>query len=267
MQETSAAATASKLYVIGGYSSRGTSVSNVFVYYGARWVDGPTFPIAVNHPAAATLGGAVYVTGGFTGGAATNRAFVLVRAARTWKEIARMRVARAAAVLLPIGGYLYAIGGLAGSTQIAEVERYDPAANVWSVVTRMPRPRNHLAGYVDGNLACVVGGREPTTSNAVDCLNTKTKRWKPGIPIATPTSGPATGIVNGVLVVAGGESSGETSLVPVIQELRGISWTTQPMLTPRHGTGYAQFEGRLGMCGGATAPGYQASATCSSLAA
>jgi N-acetylneuraminic acid mutarotase len=265
VQETAAAATATNLYVIGGYDANGQSVASVFVFDGARWADGPTLPIAVNHPAAAVLNGDVYVAGGFTSGSATNRVFVLARGATAWTEVSSMHASRAAAALLAVGQYLYAIGGLAGSTQIAQVERYDPATNAWTDLTQLSHPRNHVAGYVDGQLACVAGGREPSTSNSVDCLDTTTTSWRPGIPLPTPTSGAAAGLVNGVLTVTGGESSGETALVPLVQELRGISWSSQPMTDPRHGTAYAQFQGRFWMCGGATAPGYHASTTCTSM--
>ena len=130
----------------------------------------------------------------------------------------------------------------------------------------MPHPRNHLAGYVDGKSVCVAAGREPATSNAIDCLDTATTVWTPGVALPTPTSGAAAGIIDGVLTVSGGESAGETALVPDVQELRGNSWTTQPMLEPRHGTASTQFQGRFWMCGGATAPGYHASTTCTSIA-
>ena len=38
------------------------------------------------------------------------------------------------------------------------------------------------------------------------------------------------------------------------------------MIDPRHGTGYANYRGRFWMCGGATAPGYHAATTCTSIA-
>jgi non-specific serine/threonine protein kinase len=267
VQETGAAVTSTGLYVIGGYDTSGRSVASTFVFEGTRWSAGAALPIAVNHPAAAAIGDDVYVAGGFTSGAATNRVFVLRKGAPAWKEVAPMHVARAAAALLAVGHDLYAIGGLAGDVQIAQVERYDPATDRWTVVIQMPHPRNHVAGYVDGSLACVAGGREPATSNAVDCLDTSTTTWKTGTALPTATSGAAAGTIDGVLAVAGGESSGETALVPVVQESRGGSWVTQPMLVPRHGTAYATFKGRFWMCGGATAPGYHASTTCTSLGA
>ncbi len=130
----------------------------------------------------------------------------------------------------------------------------------------MPEPRNHLGGYVDGTLACVAGTREPTTNGTVDCLDTTTRTWRAPMPMPTPTSGAAAAIFDGTTVVAGGEPSSETSLFPEIQILHGGSWSDQPMLVPRHGTGYAVFENRLWMCGGATAPVFHPTSACTSLA-
>jgi len=265
VQESAAAATDTKLYVVGGYNSAAQSVSSVFVYNGSQWANGPTFPIAVNHPAAAVFNGDVYVAGGFTSGSATKRVFKLANGATSWKEVAAMHTGRAAAALVPVGRYLYAIGGLAGSTQIAQVERYDPATDAWTDLIAMPHPRNHVAGYLDGDFVCVAGGREPTTSGAVDCLDTMTTTWRAGHSLQIPTSGAAAGIVEGALIVVGGESAGETALVPLLQEGHGGAWSTEPMLDPRHGVGYAPYQGRFWMCGGGTAPGYHASATCTSI--
>ena len=94
-----------------------------------------------------------------------------------------------------------------------------------------------------------------------------TATWAHRTTLPTATSGAAATVSNGVTVVAGGEPAGETSIVGVIQELRAGVWSTVPMLVPRHGTAFAVYQGRLWMCGGATAPGFQAVATCTSLAA
>jgi hypothetical protein len=83
----------------------------------------------------------------------------------------------------------------------------------------------------------------------------------------TGTSGAAAAVLNGLTVVAGGEPSNETSIFGDVQELRAGAWTTQPMVTPRHGTGFAIFQHRLWMCGGATAPGFHAVSTCTSMTA
>ena len=79
------------------------------------------------------------------------------------------------------------------------------------------------------------------------------------------TSGAAAATIDGVTLVAGGEPSTETRLVDVVQRNAAKTWTTEPMLVPRHGTAFAVYRGRLWMCGGATAPGFHAVPTCTSV--
>jgi hypothetical protein len=121
-----------------------------------------------------------------------------------------------------------------------------------------------VAGFVDGRDACVAGGRTPSTSAAIDCFDTTTHAWTRRATLPVATSGANAVIFNGITVVGGGEPSGETSIVGVLQERRGAVWSSEPMLVPRHGTAYAMFNGRLWACGGATAPGFHAVAACTS---
>ena len=265
VQEAAAATTGHHLYVIGGYDTARNSSAAVFVFNGSAWTRGPSLPIPVNHPGAAAIGTDVYLAGGFSANEATNRVFRLVGGSSHWSEVAPMRRARGALALLSSQGHLVAIGGRNGTTQVAVPERYDPASDTWTDLAPMPNQRNHLAGYIDQTSECVAGGRTPATSSAIDCFDTRTATLRAPQALPIPTSGAAAGVVNGVTVVAGGEPAGETRIVPVIQELRSGVWTTQPMLEPRHGTAYAIYRGRLWACGGATAPGFQAVAACTSI--
>ena len=91
-----------------------------------------------------------------------------------------MRVARAErSPSLALDGRLYAIGGRDHSVQIAVPEVYDPGARIrWTTTPRrMPAPRNHVAGYVDGALVCVAGGRTPRRAPAIDCFDPATSTW------------------------------------------------------------------------------------------
>jgi N-acetylneuraminic acid mutarotase len=265
IQESGAAATSSHLYVVAGYDTQQNSTAVTFVFNGAQWTSGPTLPIRLNHPGVAAIGDRVIVAGGFTTSGPSDRVFALTDGASQWQELAPLHRARGALSLLALNGQLYAIGGRAGAVEVAVPERYDPAANTWSDLPAMPDPRNHTAGYVDGAQVCVAGGRTPATSAAIDCFDTQRSRWGRVATLAQATSGAAAGTSNGTLLVAGGEPSTETNLVDVVQMHRGSTWTTQPMLVPRHGTGYAWFNGRLWLCGGATAPGFHATATCTSI--
>lgn len=265
VQETAAAATSDRLFVIAGYDSNGRNTANVFEFDGSSWSEGPSLPVALNHPAAAAINGAIFVAGGFAAPGATARAFELDDPHGLWREIAPMHHARAASVLMALGGQLYAIGGRVGSTQVAIAERYDPGSREWTDLAPLPHARNHLSGYVEDGRICVTGGREPATSARTDCLDPVNDIWSvaPSLPVAT--SGAAAGVAAGVLTVAGGESANETSLVPTVAERGDGVWSLVAMLAPRHGTAYALFHDRLWMCGGATAPGVRASSTCTSI--
>ena len=265
MQEAAAAVIDRDLYVIGGYDASSNSSAAVFVFDGQAWGNGPPLPIAVNHPGAAAIGNDVYVAGGFTPSGATNRVFVHTRGSVGWREIVPMQRARGALALLSIDGRLYAIGGRDGTTQIAVPEMYDPHTNTWSDLPSMPAPRNHVGGFVEAGRACVAGGRTPATSAAIDCFDLATQQWNSRATLPTATSGAAATVLDGALLVAGGEPSNETSVLPTVQRLRAGTWTTEPMLVPRHGTAFAVYQGRMWACGGATAPGFHAVATCTSI--
>jgi hypothetical protein len=267
IQEAAAASTNGRLYVMGGYDTGRNSRTDVFIFDGAAWQQGPSLPVAVNHPGAAAIDGDVYVAGGFTANGATGRVFVLGADAGAWREVAPMHRARGALALVSWGGVLYAVGGRDGSTQVAVPEAYDVRSNAWRDLPAMPAPRNHVAGYVNGARVCVAGGRTPATSAAIDCLDTATQTWQTQGHVPVATSGAAAAALGGIIVVAGGEPSGETQLVTVVQMLRAQTWSEQPMLVPRHGTAFATYHGRLWTCGGATAPGFHAVDTCTSLGA
>jgi len=112
--------------------------------------------------------------------------------------------------------------------------------------------------------ACIAGGRTPATSAAIDCFDTQTSSWTHAGALPVATSGASAAFLDGVVLVAGGEPSTETSLVPLVQEQRGAQWTDQPMLVPRHGAASTIYNGRLWQCGGASAPGFHAVAICTS---
>jgi hypothetical protein len=68
VEETAAAATEQDLYVIGGFDAAGNSLRSVYVFDGNAWSAGPRLPIGLDHAAAATLDGRVYVAGGHSFG-------------------------------------------------------------------------------------------------------------------------------------------------------------------------------------------------------
>jgi N-acetylneuraminic acid mutarotase len=176
-----------------------------------------------------------------------------------------MAHARGALGLVAHDGALYAIGGRDGNAQIAPTERFDPARNAWTARAPMPGPRNHIAAYVDGTRLCAAGGRRPNTTDRIDCYDPATDSWSADGTLPAATSGAAGAVLGNRLVIVGGELSPEAAMVPVIQRRQAGTWTREALTGARHGTAFAIYRGRVWMCGGATAPGFQAVTSCTSL--
>ena len=264
VEETAVAAAGGKLYVMGGFNAAGVSLSTVYVFDGTRWSAGPRLPLPVDHAAAATLDDHVYLAGGHSNGADSARLFRLD--ANHWTALASLHFARGGHALIATGGKLYAIGGNRAAGNVGPVESYDPARNAWTVVGTLPQPRNHLMGFVEGDAACVAGGRSPTT-NRVDCFDPASRRWSRivGLPVAA-SGGGAIAFPDGDHIVIGGEDASETRIVSQFVYSTAQAWTMAPsMLSPRHGFELALFQGRAWACGGGSAPGLHPVATCTSL--
>jgi len=252
------------LWVVGGFDPQRRSSATVQYLSRGDWAPGPAYPFPVDHPAAVTAEGRLFVAGGNSNGVARADVFRLKQGLDGWEQLAPMHHPRGALALVSMGRWLYAIGGLAGG-EVAPVEVYDTIQNVWSDVAVLPAPRDHLAGFAWRGLACVAGGRSPITVR-VDCYDPASNSWSrlPDLPL--PTSGAGAATLGGRVLVAGGENAAESILVDHLFRFSGgASWSDEPMLVPRHGIQLADFGGRAWACGGATAPGYQAAAACTSI--
>lgn len=265
VEETAAAAAGGKLYVMGGFNAAGASLSTVYVFDGTSWSSGPRLPLPLDHASAATLNDHVYIAGGHSNGRDSARAFRLDT--DRWTEVAPMHFARGGHALISAGSRLYAIGGNTAGGNVGATESYDPSANAWNTIAAMPAPRNHVAGFDGGGVACVAGGRSPTTGR-VDCLEVSVGEWTHQLgDLPVPTSGAgAIAFPTGDDIVLGGQDASETRIVDQFVYLIGESWLPAgKMLAPRHGFELAMFGDRAWACGGGSAPGLHPVATCTSL--
>jgi hypothetical protein len=252
------------LWIVGGFDPQRRSSATVQYFTNGGWVAGPAYPFPVDHAAAATAEGRLFVAGGNSNGAVRADVFRLKQGLDGWEPLAPMHHPRGALALVSMGRWLYAIGGLAGG-EVAPVEVYDTMQNAWSDIALLPGPRDHLAGFGWRGLVCVAGGRSPITSR-VDCYDPTANSWSrlPDLPV--PTSGAGALTLGRQVIVAGGENAGESTLVDHVFRFTGdVSWTDEPMLVPRHGIQLADFGGRAWACGGATVAGYQAAVSCTSI--
>ena len=100
-------------------------------------------PQGLASPAAAAMGGKIYVTGGYNGGS-QNSAYVYDPQADAWTQLASMGSARRAHASAAVDGKLYVFGGYGAelTQRVSTAEAYDPASDSWAPVTSLTSARS-----------------------------------------------------------------------------------------------------------------------------
>jgi len=164
------------IYVIGG---TGTTEDgrNVFRYEttGSRQ-RAPDLPISLDHAMAATLGGRIYVFGGFVFGQASARVFSLGANDTSWTEEALMPQGRAAGGAAVLDGRVWLVGGVAlNGSWIPEVWSWDGAGRWSTGLALIPTPRDHLAVATYRGSICAAGGNGGP--QAFECYEPARNEW------------------------------------------------------------------------------------------
>ena len=258
--EVAAAAAGDKIYVMGGFVPPGRTVAIVEVYDIASdgWSRGPDLPVAVNHAMAASLDGAVYVFGGYTGesdlSAPTDRAFALRSGA--WEDLPPMPEVRAAAGAAAIDGKIYVAGGVGTEGLAEQMFVFDIDAGTWSEAPGPPTPREHLGVATDGRRLFVTGGRPPNT-NVLEAFDPATGRWErlPDMPTARGGLS-AAGTANGLIVAVGGEAEATFPEAEAFDTAKNSWLRLDDLPTPRHGLGVVAAGNTVYVLAGGPRPGF-----------
>jgi N-acetylneuraminic acid mutarotase len=249
-----------------------------------QWTMKKKMPLAIHHAAAAAYDGKVYLFGGqaqLQQGGPTQipiaNSWAYDPVDDSWKALAPMPTARAAASAAAVDGKIYVIGGASvhpgqkivslGATvphrSIGTNEAYDPATNSWAERTSMPTPRNHAAiGVVNGKIY-VIGGRvgslyitNGSPTNVVEVYDPATDNWGVvGLRMPHPRSGMGWATYEGKIYVAGGEMYNRDFLATLrvveVYDPATNTWGRIPdMPTARHGVNVAAIGNRLYVIGG-----------------
>lgn len=218
-------------YAVGGFVIEQdrdveTDLVEQFNPHTGSWTPSPVLPTRRAAAGAASLGGLLYVAGGFVAtDTPTDTVVAYDPRDRTWTSVAPMPTARARLRLVAAGGYLFAIGGqdIQGNT-LATVERYEPGSNAWAGVASMGEHRG-VPGVVAlrhgaDHLIVVVGGAQTAGFeilgflDSTEVYNLDTDRWhmlrallpssKAGLVCATEVNGTVLAIGGGVQTDTGG---------------------------------------------------------------
>jgi N-acetylneuraminic acid mutarotase len=265
--ETAAAVADEQLYVIGGLTGLGGDASaEVSVYDPVRdsWEVAPALPSARHHAAAVGLNGTVYASGG--GPSASDwtpqpTMWALDAGAATWRELTPMPEGRLGHRMLAVEAKVYVVGGIGDTGRVLV---YDIAAGTWSAGAEMPSPpRDHIAAVVVDGEIWVIGGRSGGQNFArVDIYDPGTDTWREGPPLPEATSGAAEGVVDGRILISGGENPGQGGGVidrhGLLDTSLGDAAAWQELSPPPlavHGAHGATLDGRFLIVGGALRQG------------
>ena len=257
-----------RAYLLGG---RGVKPVDILDPAAMRWSQGPESPIEIHHFQPVVVGTEVYLLGAMTGGWPGEdplpNAYVYATETDTWRtgfEIPTER-RRGGAGAVYHDGSLYLVCGIIDGHRgghVAWLDRYDLATGEWTRLPDAPRARDHFQAVVHDGKIYAAGGRRTTatpdmfthTETRVDVYDIAAGTWSTlADTLPTPRAGNAAALINGEIVLAGGESVAHEVAHNEVEALdpRTGTWRALPPLSRgRHGTGLVQFGDSLYMAAG-----------------
>jgi N-acetylneuraminic acid mutarotase len=251
--ENAAVAIDGVIYVAGGMVDHGetTDVFDAFDTRTGTWRSLPPLPEKRDHMGLAALDGQIYLTGGsiFYQTAIRSGLWRFDPTTERWTALAPMPAARAQHASVALGGRIYVVGGVAGAPRRArELWAYDVAGGRWITdLAPLPTEREHLTAVAAGGRLIAIGGRKGGQIGAVEAYDPATDAWTSLPDLPTPRGGSATGLIDRVIHVAGGEDLNNNSTFPQHEalDLTTMTWSRGPDLpTKRHGIASAVVDGR-----------------------
>jgi hypothetical protein len=263
-QEVAVAALPDRVVVIAGFGELGAAVNTVEAYRPSTdtWEALPPLPAAVHHPAAAVVGGRLFVIGGYADRVPPWRpqgtVYELDGAGQSWATRAPLLIARGALAAAAVDSRIHAVGGADGDA-VDVHEAYDPATDRWTRLAPMPTARDHLAAVAFQGRLWAIGGRSSFMGAQyahVEIYDPAADRWTAGPPLPEGRGGLAAAALGDRIYVFGGESPMRIFSAVEMYEVAGHRWIgKEPMPTPRHGMGAVALDGVIWVPGGATRPG------------
>lgn len=249
----------SKIYVVGGITTGGTLIATNQVYNTLTntWTTAAPLPTALANGTGAVVKGILYVIGGGSASTVVDTVYAYNPSTNTWTSKTNMLTARASIGSAIRSGVIYVIGGVNGDgvTRLSANEAYNPGTNTWTSETSMLVGKSEVAVGLLGSTIVAAGGY--TTSGDTgdnEGYNSTTNSWNPLATEGTPLHDSCSGVVNGILYVAGGGLSPQSTNQSY--NLTTNKWSplsSMPVATTA--PGYAVANGQLFCFGGGDSTG------------
>ncbi len=221
---------AGKLYVFGGLVDRNldtTAECDVYDPAADAWRTFTTIPTGgLTHAAITVVGDTAYLAGGDGGTLSEGRGKTTTAAVLSydfttglWGTLPSLPTARACGGMVNVDNHLVYFGGVNGTatadlSETLSLDLANPSAG-WTAGAPMPNARDHMGAAVINGVVYAVGGThlyQQTTGNdaEVDAYDPATNVWTrvASLPIAWGSLETSTQVIDGKIVVVGGQTNG-----------------------------------------------------------
>jgi N-acetylneuraminic acid mutarotase len=165
------------------------------------WRELPALPEPRHHGMAAGVADRLFVIGGYSAaGDAVDTVWVLVD--DNWVDRAPLPGPVAAGAAVVVDDSIYVVGG----TPEARFYRYDVASDAWAELPGPGLQREHVAAVAqDGEVWAIAGRWEGEIFNTTEIYDPGSESWRSGPTLNEARSGFGAVVIDGSVVVAGGE--------------------------------------------------------------
>jgi N-acetylneuraminic acid mutarotase len=277
-QDAATAVLGGRIYVIGGFGPDSSPTNTTFVLEPSAgtnlnpspdlpplptlplgsWSASRSIPEAVDHAAAASLDGYIYVAGGTIEKMVTNKFWRYDPIADSWASLPPLPIPRYGPTMQALGGKLYLVGGATShGNDETSIEVYDPDARSWSLIPFALGVEREAARTVlfEGRIA-IVGGRDREERNQASCdlFDPNDLSWKSCSEMHLGRSGFGLAAVGDQLFAIGGVNvlTGVTTQTTEISGTGGQGWMDGRWLpAPTQGMSVAVIGHTVWVIGGA----------------
>ncbi len=259
LHDAAAALLGERVLVFGGGSPSSTDevqalpVANGSTAAGASAEATGKLPTVRSDLSAATVGGRVYVLGGYDGTTPLDSVLATSDGSRFTQVATLPQPARYIAVAA-LGGRIYAFGGETASGEATDaIREVDPGAGTAKLVGHLPTPLSHASAVVLGGEIYVLGGEENgAATDRILRFDPATGRASPAGHLPSPVANGAAAVVGSTAYLIGGHGAGGEALNSVVQlHLKRIAASPSAPASPPAGETAAKsapappFKGRL----------------------
>lgn len=257
-----------KIYVLGGADYLKDGIMNLVEVYNPQskvWSKSASIPISIDHTAAVTYDGKLYLVGGFLEDKApTDKLLIYDSETNEWSEGNPLPSPRGALAAEVIDGNIYAIGGVNSTHDpVATNEVYNIENDTWTTKEPLSKPKHHIASAVVDGKIYVLGGRLLGNGEASEInealtnmddnsvYDPKSNKWIELESMQIRRSGFTASEANGQIFVFGGQTpQGATDKVERYDSLVNKWFPVEDMQYERSGATAMNYNDQIYIIGG-----------------